>query len=320
MNARRLCRKSPGSPNIAPRALRWSRRLAGWLVALAAVGLVSAGTAQVRRPWVLALERMLEVATGLEFESTVPTSYAATIEAMCAGRADVAFFAPLAYVLAHQRCGAEVKLISIRFDRPYYGAQILVAADAGIRRLADLRGKRFAYVDPASTSGYLYPAVHIKRAGFDPNRFFSQTIFAGGHDKVVLAIYQGQVEGGATFGDEFGNDARQRVERQFPDVKQKVVVLEYVKPYIPNDTVSFRKGLDPELVEKVVKALFRIAQTSSGRQAIHELYQHEGYATYEDLVTKYKVDRREFPSLDAYFNPIREAVRTLGIDLTKLVR
>ncbi len=304
--------------------------------ALVVAAVAAAAAAPAPRAWVLAfvpsldaervlatgrtLERMLEVATGLEFESTVPTSYAATIEAMCAGRADVAFFAPLAYVLAHHRCGAEVKLISVRFDRPYYGAQILVGAEAGVRRLADLRGKRFAYVDPASTSGYLYPAVHIKRAGFDPNRFFSQTIFAGGHDKVVLALYQGQVEGGATFGDEFGNDARSRVERQFPDVKRRVLVLEYVKPYIPNDTVSFRKGLDPELTERVVKALFRIAQTSSGRQAIHDLYQHEGYATYQDLVTKYKVDPREFPNLDAYFNPIREAVRTLGIDLTQLVR
>ncbi|MDR5683062.1 MAG: phosphate/phosphite/phosphonate ABC transporter substrate-binding protein [Armatimonadota bacterium] len=304
------------------------------LVLVLSLGLAAGG--QARRKLVLAfvpsldaqavlasgktLERMLAVATGYEFEATVPTSYAATIEAMCAGRADIAFLAPLSYVLARQRCGAEVKLISIRFNQPHYGAQILVGADTGIRRLADLRGKRFAYSDPASTSGYLYPAVHIKNAGFDPNRFFSQTVFAGGHDKVVLAIYQGQVDGGATFGDEFGSDARDRVVRQFPDVKQKVVVLEYVKPYIPNDTVSFRRGLDPEVVDRVTKAMFRIAQTSSGKQAIHDLYQHDGYATYEDLVTKYGVDRRRFPDLDSYFNPIRDAVRTLGIDLGRLVR
>ncbi|MCL6499938.1 MAG: phosphate/phosphite/phosphonate ABC transporter substrate-binding protein [Firmicutes bacterium] len=266
------------------------------------------------------LARMLEVATGYAVRAEVPTSYAATIEAMCAGRVDVAFLHPFAYVLARQRCGADVRLVSVRFGVPYYRSQILYRAGLPVRTVADLRGRRFAFVDPASASGYLFPAALLKRHGIDPTRHFSQVVFAGGHDKVVLAIYQGQVEGGATFGDEFGNDARDRVERQFPDVKRKVVVLEYVKPYIPNDTVSFRKGLEPELVERVVKALFRIAQTSSGRQAIHELYQHEGYATYEDLVTKYKVDRREFPNLDAYFNPIREAVRTLGIDLTRLVR
>lgn len=266
------------------------------------------------------LARMLEVATGYPVEATVPTSYAATIEAMCANRADIAFFAPLSYVLARERCGAEVRLISIRFDRPYYGAQILVNAQLGARRLADLRGKRFAYSDPASTSGYLYPAVHIKRAGFDPNRFFSQTIFAGGHDRVALAILQGQVDAGATFGDEFGSDARERVLRAFPDVKQRVPVLEYVKPHIPNDTVSFRKGLEPEVAQRIATAMFRIARTSSGKQAIMDLYQHEGYAAYDDLIKEYKVDPREFPNLDAYFNPIRDAVKTLGIDLRSIVR
>lgn len=306
------------------------------LVLAVVVGLPLVSPAQ-RRPLVLAfvpsldaqrvlatgrvLERMLEVATGLEFEATVPTSYAATIEAMCADRADIVFLAPLAYVLAHQRCGAQVELISIRRNLPYYGSQILVHAEAGIRQLADLRGKRFAFVDPASASGYLYPALFIKRAGFDPNRFFSQVVFAGGHDKVVLAVYQRQVEGGATFGDELGTgDARDRVVRQFPDVKQKVVVLAYVKPYIPNDTVSVRRGLGEETTTKVVRALKRIAETQSGKEAIYALYDIDGFADYEDLVTKYKVNRREVPSLDAYFNPIREAARELGLDLTKLVR
>jgi len=268
------------------------------------------------------LERMLEVATGMEFEATVPTSYAATIEAMCADRADVAFLAPLSYVLAHERCGAQVQLISIRNNLPYYGSQILVHAESGLRQLLDLRAKRFAFVDPASASGYLYPALHIKRrTGLLPERFFAQVIFAGGHDKVVLAVYQRQVEGGATFGDELGTgDARERVLRQFPDVKQKVVVLEYVKPYIPNDTVSVRRGMEPEMTRKVVRALKRIAETQSGKQALQDLYQIDGFADYEDLVTKYKVNRREVPSLDAYFNPIRQAARELGVDLGKLVR
>ncbi len=314
------------------------KRIAVGLTVLLLVGVVSAGTAQVRRPVVLAfvpsldaqrvlatgrvLERMLEVATGMEFDATVPTSYAATIEAMCAERADVVFLAPLSYVLAHQRCGAQVQLISIRRNLPYYGSQILVHAESGLRQLADLRGRRFAFVDPASTSGYLYPALHIKRrTGLLPERFFAQVIFAGGHDKVVLAVYQQQVEGGATFGDELGTgDARERVQRQFPDAKQKVVVLEYVKPYIPNDTVSIRRGLEAETARRVIRALKRIAETQSGKQALQDLYQIDGFADYEDLVTKYRVNRREVPSLDAYFDPIRQAARELGVDLGKLVR
>ncbi len=274
------------------------------------------------------IARMLEVATGYSIEATVPTSYAATIEALCAGRVHIAWFAPTAYVLANARCGAEVGLISIRAGLPYYGSQILVRADLGAKSLSDLRGKRFAVVDFASTSGYIWPMVYIKKKGFDPNTFFSQVVQAGGHDKVVIAIYQGSVDAGATFGDDLTGrpelEARDRVVRQFTDVRQKVAVLEYVKPpvlgYIPNDTVSFRKELPAEVKEKIVKALFRIAETAPGKEAAFALYQHEGYADYNALITRYKVDPRQVTSLDGFFNPIRDAVELLGIDLSKIVR
>ncbi len=268
--------------------------------------------------------RMLEVATGYSIEATVPTSYAAAIEAACAGRVHIAWLAPASYVLANARCGVEVGLISVRANLPYYGAQILMRADLGAKSVADLRGRRFAFGDPASTSSYIWPAVYIKKKGFDPSRFFSETVFAGGHDRVVIAIYQGSVDAGATFGDEFGSDARDRVIRQFPDVKQRVVVLEYVKPptigYIPNDTISFRKELPAEVKEKITKAMFRIAKTAPGREAVFALYQHEGYADYEALIKDYKVNPRLVPSLDAFFNPIRDAIKELGLDLTKIVR
>lgn len=267
--------------------------------------------------------RMLSVATGYSIEATVPTSYAATIEALCAGRVHVAWFAPASYVLANARCGAEVGLISIRSNLPYYGAQILVRPDLGAKSVSDLRGKRFAFGDPASTSSYIWPAVYLKKKGIDVERFFSQTVFAGGHDKVVIAIYQGSVDAGATFGDEFGSDARERVP-QFADVKQKVAILEYVKPptigYIPNDTISYRKELPAEVKEKITKSMFRIARTPPGREAVMSLYQHEGYADYNSLIKDYKVNPNQVPTLDAFFNPIRDAIKLLGLDLAKIVR
>ena len=267
--------------------------------------------------------RMLEVATGYSIEATVPTSYAATIEALCAGRVDIAWFAPTAYVLANARCGAEVGLIAVRRNLPYYGSQILVRADLPAKSLADLKGKSFAFVDAASTSGYIWPAVYIRKKGFDPNTFFSQAIFAGGHDKVVIAIYQGSVDAGATFGDP-GGDARSIVARQFPDVNDKVRVLEHVGPptigYIPSDTVSFRRDLPGDVKEKVARAMFRIAQTAPGKEAVSALYQHEAYADYDALIKKYDVDPKLVPNLDAFFNPIRDAIKLLGVDLTKIVR
>ncbi len=263
------------------------------------------------------LAKMLEVATGYRVRAEVPTSYAATIEAMCANRVDVAFLAPFAYVLANQRCGADVRLVSIRANLPFYKSQILYRADLNVKSLQDLRGKRFAFVDPASASGYLFPAALLKKHGIDPDRFFSQVVFAGGHDKVVLAIYTGSVDAGATFGDEVFSDARTRVEAQYRDVKDKVKVLMYTDP-IPNDTVAFRRGLAEDVKERTAKALLRIAETAPGKETIDRLYQIQGFADFQALTTTYKMAKLK--TFDEYFQPIRDAAKFLGLNLEELVR
>jgi phosphonate transport system substrate-binding protein len=298
---------------------------AGWPVPIASgqTSLVLAFVPSADAGRVLAtgstLARMLEVATGYRVRAEVPTSYAATIEAMCAGRVDIGFLATFAYVLANQRCGAEARLVSIRQNKPFYVAQILYRAELNAKTLADLRGKRFAFVDPASASGYLFPAALLKKNGIDPDRFFSQVIFAGAHDRVVLAIYTGSVDAGATFGDPDNPvfEARDRVVRQYPDVREKVKVLMYTDP-IPNDTVSFRRDLPEEVREKVTKAMFRIAQTAPGKETIFALYQHEGYADFEALRTTYKLSKLK--NFDEYFQPVRDAAKLLGLNLEELVR
>lgn len=263
------------------------------------------------------LARMLEVATGYHVRAEVPTSYAATIEAMCAGRVDIAFLAPFAYVLAHQKCGADVRLVSVRAKLPFYKSQILYRADLNVKTLNDLRGKKFAFVTPASASGYLFPAALLKKNGIDPDRFFSQVLFAGGHDRVVLAIYTGSVDAGATFGDEVFSDARTTVARQYRDVNDKVKVLMYTDP-IPNDTVSFRRDLPDDVKEKVTKALFRIAETAPGKETLDRLYQIQGFADFGALTTTYK--QSGLKTLDDYFQPIRDAAKFLGLNIEELLR
>lgn len=263
------------------------------------------------------LARMIEVATGYRVQATVPTSYVATIEAMCAGRVDIAFLAPFAYVLAHEKCGADVRLVSVRAQLPFYKSQIIYRADLNVKNLNDLRGKKFAFVTPASASGYLFPAALLKKNGIDPDRFFSQVLFAGGHDRVVLAVYTGSVDAGATFGDEVFSDARTTVARQYSDVNAKVKVLMYTDP-IPNDTVSFRRALPDEVKDKTTKALFRIAETAPGKETLDRLYQIQGFADFNALTTTYK--QSKLRSFDDYFDPIRDAARFLGLNLEELLR
>jgi phosphonate transport system substrate-binding protein len=257
------------------------------------------------------ISHLLEVATGYRFESFVATSFAGVIEAMGAGRADIGWLNTFSYVIAHQKYGAEVRLVTIRFGLPYYRAEIIAESSAGINALADLKGKRFAFVDPASTSGYLFPLAGLKKAGYDPQKFFGQTIFAGSHNNVVLAVYQGRVDAGAVF-----EDARGSVQKTLPDVMQKVKVVWKSDP-IPNDTVSFRRELPGDVKDRVTKALLRFSQEPAGLDALKSLYEIEALADYPLLVSKYKIDA---PNLDAFYNPVRDVARYAGINLEDLIK
>src|SRR2546428_10115917 len=167
-----------------------------------------------------AIKAALEHSTGLAWKVTAMTSYAAQVEAMCSGSVDVGFFAPLQMTLVLDKgCGTPI-LGALRKDdtgqlATTYKSQILVRVDSGINTLADLKGKKFAFVDALSASGYVYPTLVVKnKTGQEPKTFFSQTIFAGGHPQAALAVYNKQVDGAATF-----IDARDSLVTANPDIK-----------------------------------------------------------------------------------------------------
>ena len=138
----------------------------------------------------------LKAATGLEFVVSVPTSYAATIEEMCASPSDTMGFIPgLGYALASNLCGVSVSFKAIRFGFPVYWAMFLVARDSDYETLADLNGKKWGYTDAASTSGYMVPLVMLQEANITP----SESVATGGHPQAVKAVYNGEVDFATSF-------------------------------------------------------------------------------------------------------------------------
>jgi phosphonate transport system substrate-binding protein len=138
----------------------------------------------------------LSEATGLTFEVTVPTSYAATIEEMCASPADTMAFIPgLGYAIASQLCGVDVAFKAVRYGYPVYWAEYIVARDSKYQTLADLEGATWGYGDQGSTSGYMVPAVEFAAAGITPG----EQVQTGGHNQTVTAVYNGEVEFGTVF-------------------------------------------------------------------------------------------------------------------------
>lgn len=142
------------------------------------------------------LAQALEEATGLKFEVSVPTSYAATIEEMCASPDDTIGFIPAqGYVLANQRCGVTVGGAAVRFGLAWYAAQIVVPMDSDIETVEDLAGKTWAIPDFGSTSGYLYPLSMFTEMGIEPG----EIVESGGHNNAMLAVYNGEVDFATAF-------------------------------------------------------------------------------------------------------------------------
>ena len=253
---------------------------------------VPSGDAQVIVKGGQEVAELLKKETGLHFKTSVATSYAAVIEAMGAGKVDIGWLPTFSYVLAKDKYDIELLLIVQRFGSPFYRGQIMVRADSGINSLNDLQGKRFAFVDPASTSGHLYPKTLLLSKGFDPKTFFSKTVFTGSHNAVVLSIYKGEVDGGAAY-----DGSRAAVAKSYPDVFEKIKVLAYTKE-IPNDTVSVRKELPEGLKVKLRNGLKKISDSPKGSKILKRLYGISGLM-----------------DLDGLFDPVREAARLLGLNL-----
>jgi phosphate/phosphite/phosphonate ABC transporter binding protein len=234
------------------------------------------------------IEQALNEATGLYFEASVPTSYAATIEAMCASPTDtVAFIPAMGYALGNQLCGVQPGLASERYGWNVYWTQFIVARDSEFQTIEDLEGATWAYPDAGSTSGFLYPSAIFADAGVT----IGETVEAGGHPQVVKAIYNGEADVGTSYfsapllpegtwsmdmapdiPDEFVADcapneegklycgeyrvldARSAIVEEAPDVVQKVRILT-LSGEIPNDTMSFSPDFPADLQATIIEAV-----------------------------------------------------------------
>lgn len=207
----------------------------------------------------------------LEVRVELPINYISVVEAFGAKRADAAILNTLGYILANDKYGVEAKLKLVNRGRDEYNGQIIAHVD-GPKTIKEINGKKFAFVDPASTSGYLLPARLFKQE----NIKIKESLFAGKHDAVVTAVYQRKVDAGATFhtppdDDGTPKDARWLLRTQYPDVYQKIKILQLTGP-IPNDPIVFRKDIPDELKVKITNSLLKYIKTPEGAKVFKEMY------------------------------------------------
>ena len=229
---------------------------------------------------------------GVPIRVTVASDYAAVIEALRNRTADLAFVHPGGYVLASREAKARIVAKNLWHGKSSFTARIYVRRESGIKSVEELRGKTMAFVDPASSSGYIYPMVLLVQRGLvtnrDPKSFFKEVVFSGAHDASMRALLNGHVDAIASF-----DMAREQYLKD-PAERERIVVIAET-PAIPEAGIAARDGLDPALFARVRAALLQIRGPAHAA-LLKRLYEIDGFDTADD---------REYDS-------VRAAIELLG--------
>lgn len=247
------------------------------------------------------IEQALQEASGLYYEISVPSSYAAAVEEICGLNGDTVGFTPaMGYALGKKLCDVEPALSLYPSGWNDRFVLFITQRDNDIQSLKDLEGKKWGFSEVTSGSGFIYPNAILNSFGIKPG----EQVETGSHTDTVNAVYQGEVDFGTTYfnppitpegawnyGDppdipdllvgeckssEQGNlicgdyqvmDARQTIMDKAPDVIQKVRILDISKE-IPNDTMSFSPAFPQDLQQIIVEAINAYVQSDACKQTL----------------------------------------------------
>ena len=171
-------------------------------------------------------------------------------KSLAAGETDIALMGPWGYVLANQVAGAQA-VASILYDgKPEYFAIMVTHPKSGIKSIADLKGKTFAFGDKGSTSGYLIPYHHFQKNGIDPDTYLGRVINTK-HQAIELQVTRGELDAGADY-----NRNRDAMISEGL-IKPQDSVIFWTSDPLPNDAVAVSATLakDAAFVAKLRAAL-----------------------------------------------------------------
>jgi phosphonate transport system substrate-binding protein len=205
------------------------------------------------RPVIAYLERVL----GVKIEFRNATDYAGVVEALNAGRLHIAGLGPAAYAQAWIVSNGRVEPLAATIDAAGdfgYFSVVVVKTDSPYRSLDDLKGKRMAFADPNSASGFQAPSFFMREAGYDPAKFFGTTAFSGSHENSIIALLNGTFDGAATWwnSEERSNFSRMWDKGMIPKGSVRVV---WTSPRLPTSPITVRSDM-PEMLRDAVKQAF----------------------------------------------------------------
>lgn len=212
-----------------------------------------------RQP-LLFINKYLSEQTGMTVETRTAASSLEVIDSLGSDKADVAFMTTEEYLVAREQYRVQAALqVNRRGSETKYDGIILVKAANGPKAAAALAGKKFAFADTYSISGYFLPSVFLKKAGIKV-----EPVFAGGHKAAVAALLEGRADAAATYAAAAAGQPELRVLA--------------VTGTAPNEPVVVRRGLLPEKRQAVLIALSALPNTPEGRRALGAVADISGFS------------------------------------------
>ena len=213
----------------------------------------------LKTQWEPFLEAM-EAEIGRPINGFYATDYAGVIEAMGAGKIQLAWYGGKSYIEAAARSDAEAFAQTVNSDgtKGYYSHLITnkdnpilenIDVEAGngdqyvIENAADLT---FAFNDPNSTSGFLVPSFYVfAKNGVNPNEAFKELVFAGSHEATAQAVANNQVDVATN-----NSENMLKIEQGDPEAFENIQII-WTSPVIPSDPLAYRKDLPDCLKEQM---------------------------------------------------------------------
>ncbi|GAA6187811.1 phosphonate ABC transporter substrate-binding protein [Litorivita sp. NS0012-18] len=229
------------------------------------IGLLGGENAQDRMNSNECLRAQTEELLGVETKLFAPADYNGVIQGLLGGTLDMAWLGASGYaaVFIQNPDAVEPVLVKINLDGSYgYHSIGFARKDSGVASLDDMQGKVFGFGDPNSTSGYLIPSIEIPQykdgVSMETGKYFGEVKFTGGHEQTIVAVNNGDIDGGVTWADGQGNwedgynsgALRKAVDAGLVDMNDLVEIWRS-KP-IPEGPVVLRKDLPQEVKDKMI--------------------------------------------------------------------